>query len=242
MIPDENNGVKFFRFSGLTGCSGVGHGVLTRNEGCLENEGEMASPAERNRALIRRAMAGADPVFASQVHGLAVLAVGRQGDTASVAGEGDAMITDTLGKMLAIQVADCQPVLLYDPVRRAVGNIHSGWRGSVGNIIGRTVQAMTQRFGTRPGDLIAGIGPSLGQCCAEFVNYRKEIPAKYHAFRDARDHFDFWAISRLQLREAGVLEENIETGGLCTRCNQDLFYSWRGEKTAGRFVSVIGLT
>ena len=241
MIPDEKNGVRFFRFSALQGRTGVCHGVLTRNEGVLGGAEDSFVPAQRNRALILRVMSGGDPVFARQVHGSAVLTVGAGAPPAEPL-EGDAMITDAPGKILAIQVADCQPVLLYDPVRRAVGNIHSGWRGSVANIIGRTVRAMQERFGTRPGDLLAGIGPSLGPCCAEFLNYRQEIPEQYHAFRDHRDHFDLWAISRLQLRRAGVREENMETTGLCTRCNPDLFYSWRGEKTAGRFVAVIGLT
>ena len=236
----EMNGVDYYRFRNLDRAPGLCHGVLARNEDLPLPEA--SSPMERNRALIRRIRNGAEPVFARQVHGREVLTVAPPLDDARVAGEGDAMITDLPGKVLAIQVADCQPVLLYDPVRRAVGNVHSGWRGSVVDIVGATVGAMEERFGCRPEDLVAGIGPSLGPCCAEFVNYREEIPEAYHDFRDERNHFDFWAITRLQLRRAGLREENIETAGLCTRCNPDNFYSWRGEKTAGRFVAVIGLT
>ncbi|MEZ4550449.1 MAG: laccase domain-containing protein [Desulfobacterales bacterium] len=85
----------------------------------------------------------------------------------------DVMITDIYGKFLAIQVADCQSVLLYDPQKQVVANIHSGWRGSVENIISVTVRAMQSEFGCQPGHILAGIAPSLGPCCAEFIHYTR---------------------------------------------------------------------
>jgi copper oxidase (laccase) domain-containing protein len=122
-----------------------------------------------------------------------------------------------------------------------VAAIHSGWRGSVANIIGRTVAAMVETYGARPERMVAGIGPSLGPCCAEFIHYRQEMPEPLWRYKDDGCHFDFWRLSRDQLRAAGVADRRIETCGLCTRCRTDLFYSYRGEKTTGRFAAVIGL-
>jgi YfiH family protein len=143
--------------------------------------------------------------------------------------------------LLTILVADCQPVMLYDPVRAVVANIHSGWRGSIADIIGRTVAVMKERFACRPAEIIAGIGPSLGPCCAEFVNYRQEIPEALWSYQVSDNHFDFWALSRDQLVWAGLLPEHIETGGICTRCHSDLFFSYRAAQQTGRMAAVIGL-
>ena len=139
-------------------------------------------------------------------------------------------------------MADCQAILLYDPVRRVVANVHSGWRGSVSDIAGKTVAAMENRFGCRGRNLVAAIAPSLGPCCAEFRNYREEIPESFWRYKDGAEHFDFWKISRDQLAAAGLTPDNIHAGGLCTRCRTDLFYSYRGEaRQTGRFAAVIGL-
>ncbi|MBW1984000.1 MAG: polyphenol oxidase family protein, partial [Deltaproteobacteria bacterium] len=90
-------------------------------------------------------------------------------------------------------------------------------------------------------DLIAGIGPSLGPCCAEFVNYKKEIPEAYWTYKNQDNYFDFWAVSKDQLCNAGVLPENTHLSKICTKCHTDRFYSYRGEGTTGRFAAVIGL-
>lgn len=151
------------------------------------------------------------------------------------------MITDISGKVLAIQLADCQGILLHDPQARVVANIHSGWRGSVGNIISVCVAAMQSEFGCRPEHIFAGISPSLGPCCAEFIHYRTEIPEIYWQFKDASDYFDFWKISQHQLINSGLLPQHIEIANICTKCNSHLFYSFRKKKNTGRFLSVIGL-
>jgi copper oxidase (laccase) domain-containing protein len=89
--------------------------------------------------------------------------------------------------------------------------------------------------------MLAGIGPSLGPCCAEFINYREEIPQVYWRYKDADHNFDFWSLSREQLLHAGVPAKNIETSRICTRCRTDEFFSYRAAKTTGRFAAVIGL-
>jgi copper oxidase (laccase) domain-containing protein len=122
-----------------------------------------------------------------------------------------------------------------------IANVHCGWRGSVKNILGQTVRVMNKCFQCDSSDLVAGIGPSLGPCCAEFINYRKEIPEIFWCYKSADNHFDFWALSRDQLVGAGVLRENIENSSICTKCNSATFFSYRAERQTGRFASVIGI-
>ncbi len=202
---------------------------------------------DRNRKAMARALGFDRLVYMRQVHGDKVLVLKKSesaNDMAALRGprpEADAAATDITGVGLVIQVADCQPILLYDPEKNVVANVHSGWRGSVLNIIGGAIDAMKARFGCEAGNLIAGVGPSLGPCCAEFINYRHELPESFWPYRAGANHFDFWAISKRQLINAGVLEANVHISRICTRCSTDQFYSYRGEKVTGRFAAVIGL-
>jgi polyphenol oxidase len=184
-------------------------------------------------------------VFARQVHGVEVgiweADEEKQPRKNTVQLNGDALITHRSLSALVIQVADCQPVILIDPVRQAVANVHSGWRGSIQNIIGHTIAAMTSRFGSRPADLMAGIGPSLGPCCAEFINYRQELPESCWRYRMPGDRFNFWQLSVDQLSMAGVLAHHISVAGICTKCNPHLFFSYRAEQQTGRFASIVGI-
>ena len=157
----------------------------------------------------------------------------------------DALITDRPGIGLLIQHADCQAVLLHDPQRRAIAAVHCGWRGSVVNILAQTVDAMVEAFSCRPADLQAAISPSLGACCAEFVNHRRELPADFRAFMVGANHFDFWRISRWQLTEAGLAPERVHLPEVCTSCSRD-YFSYRrarreGDGTTGRNGSLIVL-
>jgi len=181
-------------------------------------------------------------IYARQIHGTQV---GIWDSTPTSAGvihlDGDALVTQQASGALVILTADCQSVIAIDPVKRVTANIHSGWRGSVGNIIGRTIETMAAEFACRPQDLVCGIGPSLGPCCAEFINYRQEIPQSFWGYRYPGDYFDFWQISVDQLAAAGVRKQNISVAGICTKCNQHLFFSYRGNSKAGRFAAVVGL-
>ena len=249
MIENRRNGVVCLQFPNLKDFSELRHAVFTRRDGCSRTPyrslntsfsvGDAPDRVDRNRERIRRCLEATELVFARQVHDTDVAVVSGPPDGRPP--KADALVTAARGRYLTIQVADCQAVMVYDPVRQVVANMHSGWRGSIGNIIGRTLQEMTAAFGTAAGDLIAGIGPSLGPCCAEFVHYRKEIPRSFWPYKNASHHFNFWAISHDQLCEAGVPTEHIFTSKLCTRCHTDRFFSYRGEGTTGRFAAVIGL-
>lgn len=223
----------------------------------------------RNRKIISKCLNEEDFVFADQVHGSKVVVFSKDNNNSftfdsDLCGEveqteilskeirvfnpdsehkcvGDALVTNIRKKILVIQVADCQSVIMYDPVQQVVANVHSGWRGSINDIIGLTIKAMKKSFGCFARDIVAGIGASLGPCCAEFVNYEKEIPKKYWKYKDDNDHFDFWSLSCDQLCQAGVLMDNVNLSRLCTKCDPDRFFSFRGEGATGRFASLIGL-
>ncbi len=157
----------------------------------------------------------------------------------------DALMTSIPGIGLMIQQADCQAVTLYDPVQSAIAAVHCGWKGSVCNILGKTVEAMQVRYNTTPATLEVFISPSLGPCCAEFVNHATELPPSFLAFQVQENYFDFWQISRKQLMQAGVAPENIIISGCCTSCSS-AYFSYRracrqGDGRTGRSATVIGL-
>lgn len=157
----------------------------------------------------------------------------------------DGLMTDVPGIGLMIQQADCQAVTLFDPVHSAIAAVHCGWKGSVLNIIGKTIEAMSQRYGSNPLYLKAYISASLGPCCAEFINHKQELPKSFIKYQVRENYFDFWQISQNQLLSAGFQEKNIQTAGVCTSCSKD-YYSYRracreGDCTTGRGVTVIVL-
>jgi len=256
MIQKEKAGIKYYQFMNLSGHSGIWHGIFTRNGGISKrpfqslnvsfNLGDKFSNVVENRGKISQVTGNFPVLYAHQNHGAEIL-VFRKGDKTgiSIADQesmtGDALVTDIPGRYLAVQVADCQSVLLFDPERRVVANIHSGWRGSIRNIVGRTIETMIETFHCRPAHIIAGIGPSLGPCCAEFKNYEREIPRRFWKYRKPKNLFDFWSISKEQLTAAGVVPENIALSHICTKCRTEQYFSYRGEGVTGRFASIIGI-
>jgi hypothetical protein len=169
-----------------------------------------------------------------QIHSATcVAAEGRAG----VLGQGDALLEDTPGAVVAVRTADCIPILLADARHRAVAAVHAGWRGTVAGIAGRAVEAMRQRFGTRPEDLHAAIGPGIGKCCYEVG---PEVAAHFGAA--GRSHIDLAEANRSQLAAAGVASARVYVAGLCTMCHSDEFHSFRRDReAAGRMYSFAGV-
>lgn len=231
-LPWLRHGV-FNRHGGVSpvpwASSNVTYGLGDRRENVLANRQRI-----KNLLGLRRL------VSARQVHGSRVYTLTENLQEDIEVDGFDGLVTNVLDTGLMVQQADCQAVLLADPVRRAVGIAHAGWRGTVAGILGETIYAMCRAFASEPPDLLAAISPSLGPCCAEFVNFRTELPGPLHGYQVRETHFDFWAISRDQLRRAGVRPENIHTASICTRCSRD-YFSYRREKQTGRFGSVIGM-
>jgi YfiH family protein len=179
----------------------------------------------------------------------------------------DAIITKQRGVALTMSSADCVPLMFYDPVERAIGMAHAGWRGTARGIAAATVDAMAEQFGTLPRNIYVGIGPSIGSCCYEVtedvrrlftgqlqfdhmptgVRYRKHVQeSAVFALKQLPGHsslhLDLWETNRNQLLIAGVLPEHIESSQICTSCEKDRFFSHRGEHgKAGRFPSILAL-
>jgi len=141
----------------------------------------------------------------------------------------DGFITSVAEVPLMVRFADCQGVFFYEPEMKVVAAVHSGWRGNAKNIIGKAVKKMVDEYKCRASDIVVGISPSLGRCCAEFSDPYKELPEHLHDFVDGR-MVDLWEASRVQLLDAGVKEENIEIAGICTVCENERFFSYRGGK------------
>lgn len=201
--------------------------------------------AENRKTILNFFEGEMELVSLRQVHGKTVYQVlendgSTDGMPEANAVEADALCTNIPGKLLMIQTADCQAVLLADPVKKVVAAVHSGWRGSVQNIAGETVKIMQEHFASKPENILAGIGPSLGPCCAEFLHWKEELPEDFAPFRKEGDLFDFWAITQMQLEKAGLMRKNVACLQICTRCNGDWF-SYRREKNTGRLAAVIGL-
>lgn len=252
--------LPLWQFSNLGAMPGLGHYVSGRAGGVSQGElgtfnlglraGDDPERVWENRRRLAEAMDVALDylVFPSQTHSLNVKRVAgpiRPGELDDT----DALITDAPGVCINVMSADCVPVLLYDPVRKAAGAVHAGWRGTVGKIVTHAVAAMREAFGTDPADLVAGIGPSI---CADVYEVGEEVLAAVeNAFgateglilrrtAEGKGYLDLWEANRRQLLAAGVPDRSIEVSGLCTYRHADQFFSARKSKNqAGRFAAGI---
>lgn len=157
----------------------------------------------------------------------------------------DALITNRSHIVLSILTADCVPILLYDTKKHAIGAIHAGWKGTRAEIVKKTVRRMQEVFKSNPKDIVAGIAPSIGQCCYEVgedvAKHFFDIPQSYTQLND-KYMLDLPYINKKQLLEAGLRECNIELSNICTACDTERFFSYRKEKgCSGRFMSMIAL-
>lgn len=156
-------------------------------------------------------------------------------------GDCDALVTDFQSVALMMQVADCQALLMFDPVRRVVAAVHAGWKGLSQDISGETIAVLKARYGCDPANLLVGMSPSLGACCAEFTDPWRELPLDFHGYIDDKKRVDLPGYSVDQLEEHGVRPENIELSRVCTQCDpSQKYFSYRrdGGET-GRFGAVI---
>jgi YfiH family protein len=221
-----------------------------------DHVGDDPAQVAENRRRLCEALGIDRFACADQQHGTRVAIVGPESEGAGYSGRReaeerlpatDALLTDRPGIALAVAVADCAPAVLYDPVRRAVGVVHAGRRGVVHDVIGAAVAAMSREFGSRPGDLCAGIGPCIGWASYEIG------PAETSEVRDrfgecvlaptqeGHARFDLPSAVRARLRGAGVRDECIESSGVDTAQRTDAFFSDRAERPCGRMMLVAGL-
>lgn len=243
--------ITFLRSEALDRIPRIVHAFSSRR--CDRNDFTLGAEASSNPLVqtnrIRFAAAVGAPGWPllklKQVHSGIVVEMNNT-SAAGDAVEGDAAITSLPGVLLAVQTADCVPILIADSEARAVAAVHAGWRGTAAQIGEITVARLHERHDLTPANLVAAIGPHIGVCCYEVgeevaeaigdsagIERRAEWP---------RPHLNLAEANRWQLVKAGIPEEQIEISSLCTRCRGDLFFSYRrdGSRT-GRMLSVIGI-
>lgn len=172
-----------------------------------------------------------DMASLKQIHSAVVWEAGGAG----VAGEGDALVTAQAGVPVSIRTADCYPILLADPRNFVVAAVHAGWRGTAARIVVKTIEQMRTRFGTVSADLRVAIGPGIGGCC-----YQVGVEVARQFGLESAGKIDLAEMNHRLLVENGVAAEHIQVLAGCTRCDADLFHSFRRDKeSAGRMVSWI---
>jgi YfiH family protein len=243
---------KYYRSPLLAEMPGVVHGFFTRQGGVSSGVygslnvspavGDRPELVAENLRLMQQALGLKVLAGAVQVHGghAAVITSAAQAQGVDLP-EVDILITTVPGLGLLIKQADCQAVMLYDPVNRVIANVHCGWRGQVQNVLGETVSLLQNRFGSRPRNLCAAVGPSLGPCCAEFRNFRQELPDTLWGYQVRPTYFDLWRLSQDQLVAAGLQPNHLDLARLCTRCGASDFFSYRRDQATGRQGAVIAL-
>ncbi len=201
-----------------------------------------------NRERFARA-AGFDPTRTAhchQVHGTTVLRVTQPGP----AGTADGLCTDRPGLVLTIGVADCAAVYVFDPLGPAVGLVHAGWRGTVGDAVGVLLRTMHQAWGSRPERMLAAVSPCIGPCCYEVDEpvtgpLRRAAPWAAEVLEDPaapRTRLDVARANVLRLVDGGLRSERIHTAGLCTACHPRVLFSHRGSGgRTGRMQAAIWL-
>lgn len=239
--------VEWLEFELLADIPGLFHAVFLRHGGVSQNGytslnigGREDEPYDRKRNLEKiREIIGVPFVMGEQIHGTNVEFIPTPDP--SRLNFCDGLITQKNNLGLLCKHADCQAAIFYDPVHRAIGNVHCGWRGNVKNIYAEMIRQMQQQFHSRPEELLVCISPSLGPDASEFINYRTEWPEEYWKFQFKPTYFDLWSISRHQLIEAGVLPHHIEVAQICTYSNPQDFFSYRREKKCGHHATVVAL-
>ncbi|MAF79793.1 hypothetical protein CL629_01810 [bacterium] len=250
--------LSLWRFKNLSRFSEIQHFVSARVGGASHSPydsfnlgfhvGDDAEAVLNNREALALSLGVScdDFVIGKQVHGRKVVVVsedmrGRGArDFETAIDAADAFVTDVLGVVPMVLVADCVPVLLFDPKQKVVGVAHAGWKGTLKLIAKHMAEVLIEKFECSPADIVVGIGPSLGPCHTEVgPEALREIRhvfggddsiVKNHSF------FDMWEANKKQLLDIGILEKNIEISGICTYCKSDRFFSARkSEGDTGRF-------
>jgi YfiH family protein len=273
--------IRILQASALAKLPWLVHGFSTKPGGVSSQNGEKVlnlgftewdtkENVLENRRLFRSALRASDLQLISlqQIHSDVI----HLFDAASAEScRGDGSVTNRHGLLLGVRTADCVPVLLVDPKKRAVAAVHAGWRGALARIVVKAIGKMQMHFKTKPADLVAAIGPSIGGCCYEVGT---EVATRFLSqFAEAADWFDEFRTgdepnpiqwlnmmppghqpapknvlldlrkaNRAQLLGAGLRAPNIFVSDLCTACRRDLLFSYRKEgPQSGRHLSVIGI-
>ena len=267
IMEQTRAGVPVLYADGIEAAGGVAHGFSTRLGGVSQGaftslnlgltRGDDPEHVRENYRRFLSAVGASGKAFAmcDQVHGDTVRAI----TTADVKGdlygklhyEADGMMTAIPGVALVVFSADCIPVLLYDPVRRVIAAVHSGWRGTAAGIVTRAVERMGQVYGSRPENILAAIGPGIGPCCFET---HEDVPNAMMAAvaspalpfikikENGKFSVDLKGINAKRMELAGLDPANIAVCRDCTACMEEKYWSHRRQGTErGSMAAVIEL-
>ncbi|WP_410514528.1 peptidoglycan editing factor PgeF [Paenibacillus sp. BR2-3] len=234
---------------------------------CAFHVGDNPKDVISNRRILARKLGFQleDWTCGEQTHGVNIAVVDYKDrglgseDRTSAFAETDGLITNVPGVLLTSFYADCVPLYFYDPVRSAVGLAHAGWKGTVAEIAAAMVIKMSDEYGSRPHDILAAIGPSIGECCYEVNDHvmNQVHPLEEHFVTETglsqslyrkseangdKSMLNLKELNRRIMIKAGILPTHIECTTWCTSCNPDLFFSYRKENgVTGRMTSWIGI-
>lgn len=253
----EKEGVTFLTYPEFDKLPGVVHGFSTRLGGCSEGiyasmnlsfaRGDKEDAVKENYRRISAALGflPEDIVTSDQTHTANVRVVTEEDRGNGITKsrpytDVDGMVTNVPGLVLATFYADCVPLYLVDPVHKAIGLSHSGWRGTAAGIGEVTVEALRKNYGSDPADIYAAVGPSICQECYEvsedvIVEFRKAFSAElwpklFYKKQNGKYQLNLWEANRQIFLRAGILPEHISMPGICTCCNPDFLFSHRASK------------
>lgn len=240
----EKTGIVTHGFS--TRIGGVSEGVCsTMNLSFARGDKEEAVRENFRRMAHALGVEPGDMVCSKQTHTTNVRVVTEEdrgkGITKSLDyTDVDGLITNVPGLCLATFYADCVPLFFVDPVHRAIGLSHSGWRGTVGKIGKVTVEMMQKEYGTNPKDVIAAVGPSICQDCYEvsedvIEQFRENFDKKdweklFYRKENGKYQLNLWTANEIVFAEAGIQKEHMAITNLCTCCNPDVLFSHRASQ------------
>lgn len=255
----EKNHVPYIQFKNLSATGIVKHGFSTRKGGVSTGifssmnlnfkRGDDPDAVMENYRRMAAAlnMRVEDMVLSDQTHTTNVRVITEEDRGKGILkpqdySDVDGMITNVPGIVLVTSYADCVPLYFVDPVRKAIGLSHSGWKGTVGHIGQKTVWKMHEVYGSEPKDIVAAIGPSICQSCYEVSDDVAEAFRANFTADEAADilldkgngkyQLDLWKANWYVLADAGILPEHLSVTDLCTACHPDLLWSHR--KTNGQ--------
>ena len=270
MLETRLQSLSTFRFQNLSKQSGVDHFVSTRigglspppyeslNLGFHVEDTAKTVLKNRERLAANIGIPLSDFTIARQVHSgtVTIVTEGMRGygaadlDTAVEAT--DAMVTDVPHLCLTVLMADCVPILFFDPQKRVAGAVHAGWRGTVKLATQKTVETLKTKFNCKLTDVLVGIGPSIGPCHyevgPEVISQVEDTFGSTEGYindesPNGKGYFNLWEANRQQIIDAGIPSQNIEVAQICTYCNAHLFFSERHQRgRTGRFGAGIMLS
>lgn len=259
MMIIQSGEIRYYCFDHLSSCN-LSHAIITRRGGVsptpwatLNVGATVGDDIEHVKENRKRAFEAVGRDVHSyydvwQVHSKEVICTNspRHPDTPHL--KADAILTNTPGVTLFMRFADCVPILLFDPIKRVIGCVHAGWLGTVFQIVAATIEKMVDEYNSNPGDIFAGIGPSICQNHYEVGNEVVEEVKKTFAEetrkiitqKNGHFYFDLWEANKYLLMKSGV--NQIEISGICTACHPEDWFSHRAEAgKTGRFGVMIGL-